>query len=50
MIGSRTGDTPNWERFHMGVRRYSMYDPDDPAVDGLMEDMTTLPFKSIGKL
>lgn len=38
---------PNWERFHMGIRRYSMYDPNDDAVDGLLYDMATEPFSQL---
>ena len=33
----------------MGIRRYSMYDPEDSAIDGLLYDMATEPFSQIGK-
>ena len=29
----------NWEKFQRGINQYFMYDPDDPAVDGLLKDM-----------
>ena len=27
-----------------------MYDPDDPAVEGLLKDMASLPFAELGKI
>ena len=33
------GGSMNWEKFQRGINQYFMYDPDDPAVDGLLKDM-----------
>ncbi|KAK3089025.1 hypothetical protein FSP39_000214 [Pinctada imbricata] len=33
----------NWEKFQKGINQYFMYDPDDPAIDGMVEEMATLP-------
>ena len=32
-----------------GINQYSMYDPDDPALYGLLDDMTSLPIIDVGK-
>ncbi|KAL4240460.1 sequence similarity 20 [Mactra antiquata] len=29
----------NWEKFHKGIHQFGLYTDDDPAVDGIMEDM-----------
>ncbi|WAQ96577.1 FA20C-like protein [Mya arenaria] len=29
----------NWERFHKGIHQFGLYDGDDPAVNGIMDDM-----------
>lgn len=33
------GGSDNWEKFQRGINQYYMYDPEDPAIDGLMSDM-----------
>lgn len=33
------GGSANWEKYQRGINQYFMYEPDDPAVDGLMADM-----------
>lgn len=32
---------PNHKRFHYGIQKYSLYNPDDPAIDRLLHDMAT---------
>ena len=32
----------------MGIRRFAMYDPKNPAIDGLLHDMATQEFGEIG--
>lgn len=32
-----------WEKFHLGIRRYELYEENDPAIRKLIEDMSTLP-------
>lgn len=29
----------NWERFHKGIHQYGLYSGEDPAVDGILDDM-----------
>ncbi|PVD38227.1 hypothetical protein C0Q70_00838 [Pomacea canaliculata] len=31
----------NWEKFHVGIHQHYLYDPDDPAIADLLEDMAT---------
>lgn len=31
----------NWEKFHKGIHQFGLYSDDDPAVEGIMEDMAT---------
>lgn len=33
------GGSANWEKYQRGINQYFMYEPDDPAIDGLMSDM-----------
>ncbi|KAH3752723.1 extracellular serine/threonine protein CG31145-like [Dreissena polymorpha] len=42
--GSDTSWT-NYRKFHHNARAAALYDPDDPAIDGLLNDMATKPFK-----
>ena len=44
-----SGGLANWEKFQKGINQYSMYDPDDPALYGLLDDMTSLPIIDVGK-
>lgn len=37
----------NYVRFHHNIRAGALYDPEDPAIDGLLNDMATDKFKSI---
>ena len=32
----------------MGIRRFAMYEPKNPAIDGLLHDMATQEFGEIG--
>ena len=34
----------------MGIRRFSMYDPNDAAIKGLIHDMETQEFDEIGEI
>jgi hypothetical protein len=38
----------NWEKFHKGIHQFGLYDADDPAVDGIMKDMSTEQIIDIG--
>ncbi|XP_041364841.1 extracellular serine/threonine protein kinase FAM20C-like [Gigantopelta aegis] len=37
----------NWEKFHMGIDQYALYDPADPAIGGLLRDLSTLPIVDV---
>jgi len=39
-----------WEKFHKGINRFGLYRDDDPAVDAIMEDMTSQQIVDIGEL
>ena len=39
-----------WEKFHKGINRFGLYKDDDPAVDAIMEDMTSQQIVDIGEL
>ena len=38
----------NWERFHKGIHQYGLYTGEDPAVDGILEDMVQEQIVDIG--
>ncbi|XP_052765556.1 extracellular serine/threonine protein CG31145-like [Mya arenaria] len=44
-----TGGRPNsnYYRFHQNARAAALYEPDDPAIDGLIRDMATKPFQTL---
>lgn len=46
---SRKKGTSNYIKFHHNIRAGALYDPLDPAVDGLLHDMATNEFRSVGK-
>lgn len=37
----------NWRIVHRNIRQYSLYDPDSPALKGLLHDLATLPIDEI---
>lgn len=39
----------NWERFHKGIHQYGLYSGEDPAVDGILDDMVQEQVVDIGK-
>ena len=39
----------NWRLVHRDIRQYALYNPDNPAVDGLLHDMATQKISEIGK-
>ncbi|XP_045180919.2 extracellular serine/threonine protein CG31145-like isoform X2 [Mercenaria mercenaria] len=38
-----SGKMPAWKLFHRNIRQFSLYDPDDPNLYGMLIDMATLP-------
>ncbi|XP_053381836.1 extracellular serine/threonine protein CG31145-like [Mercenaria mercenaria] len=38
-----SGKVPAWKLFHRNIRRFSLYDPDDPNMYTMLNEMTTLP-------
>ena len=40
----------NYQKFHHNVRAAALYDPDDPAISGLLNDMATMRFKKLGTI
>lgn len=38
------------EKFHRGISQFYMYDPDEDALDDLLQDLSTLPIVSTGLL
>ncbi|XP_053381837.1 extracellular serine/threonine protein kinase FAM20C-like [Mercenaria mercenaria] len=39
----RSSGMPAWKLFHRNIRQFSLYDPDDPNLYGMLIDMATLP-------
>lgn len=37
----------NWRIVHRNIRQFSLYDPDSPALNGLIHDLATLPIDEI---
>ncbi|KAL4218503.1 Golgi casein kinase [Mactra antiquata] len=46
----RDDRTSNFVRFHHGIRAAALYNPEDPAVDGLLHDMATDTIKSLSMI
>lgn len=46
---SKDEPLPAWKRVHRNIRQFSLYDPDDPNVAQLIEDMKTLPIVESGE-
>ena len=40
----------NWERFHKGIHQHGLYSGEDPAVDGILEDLVQEQIVDIGNL
>ena len=38
----------NWERFHKGIHQHGLYSGEDPAVDGILEDLVQEQIVDIG--
>ena len=34
---------PAWQLYHNHISKYAMYDPTDPAIDQVLEDLVSLP-------
>ena len=39
---------PAWKLVHQNIRRFSLYDPDDPNVNTVLDEMSKLPIISMG--
>ena len=50
MCNCSQADFPNWKKFHRGIRQYSLYDADDPTIDGVLHDLATLPIIEAGNV
>lgn len=46
---SNDSPLPAWKKVHRNIRQFSLYDPDDPNLAQLIEDMKTLPITESGK-
>ena len=47
-ICCRSSVLSNWERFHKGIHQYGLYTGEDPAVDGILQDMVQEQIVDIG--
>ena len=47
-VFSSKANMSNWRLVHRDIRQYALYNPENPAVDGLLHDMATQKIKEIG--
>lgn len=39
----------SWERFHIGIRKYALYDPEEGTADDLIRDLVNQEIIDVGK-
>lgn len=40
---------PNWLKFHIGINRYELYSRHNPAIEALLQDLSTQKITSVGR-
>lgn len=46
---NKSEDATSWEKFHVSISKEELYHEDDPMIDELLQDMTSLEFYNISK-